>query len=423
MTGTAPDGDQTRRAWIEAVEALWPGAHVEETGPGEADGARRELAFLPNADRPRLLVPAGLPRAAAAALRRYSSDLGLKQRVSRGLTAAAVRTGLPERTLKDRVRVTGGDASIEDHLAALLGRPVVLSIGLGSARANRKPILHVLSPDGKPVAFVKVGDTGTARDLLAGEAAALTYLDSRLPGPGSRARLHVPRLLHHGTWHGLDLLVLEPLPTSARGWRPRGRAPLAEMRTLFEAGGVERAPLRDSGFWDAMTVSPAQVLDERQRARFGDVVENVGKAHGEQVLDFGAWHGDWTPWNMAWHRGVLRVWDWERFARGVPNGFDLLHYRLQESMRTASGPPYATWPDAAPAVLEPLGLTGAAADATVRLYLLELCRRYLLAAQEPIGEPLRADTERLLDLLHSALAGGPSPRSDTPPHAGSGRNS
>lgn len=394
-------GAETRAAWIAAVEELWPGARVEPAGPGRSEGARRELAFLPDADHPRLLLPAGLPRAAAAALRRYSHDLGVKQRVSRGLTAAAVRTGLPERTLRDRLRITGGGPSIEDRLAELLSRPVVVSVGLGSARANRKPILHVLSPHGEPVAFVKVGDTGTARGLLGGEAAALTYLTGHLAGSG--ARLHVPELLHHGTWHGLDLLVLEPLPTSALGWRPRGQAPVAEMRALFEVGGVERAALRDSGFWDAMTASPADVLDERQHAMFGEVVETIGKAHGDLPLDFGAWHGDWTPWNMAWHRGVLRLWDWERFARGVPNGFDLLHYRLQEAMRTASGPPYAAWPDGAAAALEPLGPAGAAADATVRLYLLELCRRYLLAAQEPIGGPLRADAERLLTLLHTDL--------------------
>ncbi|TYB46494.1 hypothetical protein [Actinomadura chibensis] len=389
-------GERVRDAWIDAARELWPDADVTAVGPGRSGGARRELAFLPDAEHPRLLVPAGLPGAAASALRRYSHDLGVRQRVSRGLTATAVRTGLPERTLKDRLRITGGGPSIEDRLAELLGRPVVVSIGLGSARANRKPILHVLSPGGEPVAFVKVGDTGTARGLLAGEAEALAYLDGRLDG-----RIHVPRLLHHGTWRALDLLVLEPLPTSARGWRPRGRAPVAEMRALFEVGGVERAPLRDSPFWAATAASVDEVLDDGRRARFGEVVERTGEAHGDVPLDFGAWHGDWTPWNMAWHRGVLRLWDWERFGRGVPNGFDLLHYRLQEAMRTAAGPPYATWPDGAAAVLEPLGLTGAAADATVRLYLLELCRRYLLAAQEPIGEPLRADAERLLALLHS----------------------
>ncbi|MES9608699.1 hypothetical protein [Actinomadura sp. NPDC000929] len=400
--------EETRAAWIAAVRDLWPDARVEAVGPGRSEGARRELAFLPDAERPRLLVPAGMPRATAAALRRYSHDLGPKQRASRGLTAAAVRTGLPERTLRDRLSITGGGPSIEDRLAELLGRPVVVSVGLGSARANRKPILHVLTPRGEPAAFVKIGDTGTARALLEGEAAALTYLNAHLPAPGPGGRLHVPRLLHHGTWHGLDLLVLEPLPTSALGWRPRGRAPVSEMRALFEVGGVERAPLRASAYWEEMAASPGRVRDERQRAVFGEVVEGVGKAHGDLVLDFGAWHGDWTPWNMAWHRGVLRLWDWERFSRGVPNGFDLLHYRLQEAMRTASGPPYAAWPDGAAALLEPLGPTGPAAEATVRLYLLELCRRYLLAAQEPIGGPLRADTERLLTLLHTTPPDTPS---------------
>ncbi len=149
VSGGEVSAEETRAAWIAAVEELWPDATVEPVGPGQSDGARRELAFLPDARHPRLLVPAGLPRATATALRRYSHDLGVKQRASRGLTAAAVRTGLPERTLRDRLRVTGGP-SIEDRLAELLGRPVVVSVGLGSARANRKPILHVLSPRGSP---------------------------------------------------------------------------------------------------------------------------------------------------------------------------------------------------------------------------------------------------------------------------------
>src|SRR5690606_1985930 len=175
VSGAETAGGGERDAWIEAVRDLWPGARVEAAAPGESDGARRELAFLPDARRPRrlvpaglaraaaaaprryshdlgppqrpsrgptaaagaapgesdgarrelaflpdarrprLLVPAGLPRAAAAALRRYSHDLGPRQRLSRGLTAAAVRTGLPERALKDRVRITGGGESVEDH--------------------------------------------------------------------------------------------------------------------------------------------------------------------------------------------------------------------------------------------------------------------------------------------------------------------
>lgn len=402
------DTKQTVDAWVETVTALWPGAEVELVRPGSADDlvrpgsaggpARhgRELAFLPDARRPRLLLPSNRG-AAAAALRRYSHDLSIPQRLSRGLTATALRTGIPQRTLRDRLRVTtGGQESVEDRLGELLGRPVVVSLGLGTARANRKPILHVLSASGRPVAFVKVGDTATARELVAQEAAALRYLAGR-PMPG----VAVPEVLHHGPWRGMTLLVLSPLPTSARGWRPRRSAPVAAMRALFAVAGLSGGPLAGSPFWHRIVTVPAQLTDSARAARLTTVIDRVGAAHGERALEFGAWHGDWTPWNMAWHRGTVQLWDWERFTREVPAGLDLLHYRLQEAMRHAPGEPYGAWPDGAVATLTEFGVTDGAAEATVELYFLELCCRYLLAAQGPIGAPLRSQADRLLNLLET----------------------
>ncbi|OLT27980.1 hypothetical protein BJF79_42200 [Actinomadura sp. CNU-125] len=77
---------------------------------------------------------------------------------------------MPGRTLRDRVTVRGGGPSIEDRLGELLGRDVVVVIGLGpAARANRKPILHVLTPKGRAAAFVKVGDNAATRALIADE--------------------------------------------------------------------------------------------------------------------------------------------------------------------------------------------------------------------------------------------------------------
>jgi hypothetical protein len=389
-------------AWVETVTALWPGARVDLVGPGAPGDQRleREFAFLPDADRPRLLLP-GSPRAAAAALRRYSHDLTISQRVSRSVTATAMRTGLPQRTLRDRLRITGGDAagdgeSIEDRLSALLGQAVVVSVGLGTARANRKPILHVLTPGGRPLAFVKVGDTGTARDLIGQEAAALGFLADR-PMSG----VAIPRVLHHGPWNGMTLLVLSALPTSACGWRPRRSAPIAAMREVFAVAGVTDGPLAGSAFWAGVGDVPARLADPDRAGRLAAVIERIGRAHGDLTLEFGAWHGDWTPWNMAWHRGTVQLWDWERFARGVPAGFDLLHCRLQEAMRSAAGEPYAAWPAEAARALDGVGVSGRAAEATLELYFLELCCRYLLAAQGPIGAPLRGQADRLLTLLET----------------------
>jgi hypothetical protein len=368
-------------AWSDAVAGLWPDAEV---GPGGNAQAVREFMFLPSADRPRLLLPAGLPAAAAAALRRYSHDLGTRQRVTRALTATAVRAGLADRALRDRLHVTGAGESVEDRLGELLGRPVVVSVGLGSARANRKPILHVLTPRGEPVAFVKVGDTAMARELIAGEAAALGRLADR-----SFETLRVPRVLHHGEWRGLDLLVLTPLPTGALSFRSRRGAPVAAMREL--TGATLRLPLAAGTFWARFGDVPIE--DPDQRKRFSDAAGRIGETYGGDEVAFGAWHGDWTPWNMAWHGGRVQLWDWERFDPDVPAGLDLLHYRLQ------TGDGYGAWPD--PAILAPLGQEGRTAAITTELYVLELTRRYLVAAQGDLGEPLRPQAAALLDLLYA----------------------
>src|SRR4051794_39546702 len=108
-------------AWANAVAALWPDATV---GTGADPKAVREFVFLPSADRPRLLLPARAPRAAASAMRRYSHDLGPRQRVTRALTTAGVRAGLADRMLRDRLHASGAGESIEDRLGALLSRPV-----------------------------------------------------------------------------------------------------------------------------------------------------------------------------------------------------------------------------------------------------------------------------------------------------------
>jgi hypothetical protein len=367
-------------AWTEAVARLWPDAELSQSRRG-GHHEGRELVFVPGAARPRLLVPAGAPAAAAGAMRRYSHDLGLRRRLLRSLTVTAVRAGFADRLLRDRLRVTGEGESIEDRLGDLLGRRVVVGIGLGSERANRKPVLHALSPRGESLAFVKVGDTATARTLIDGEAAAL----ERLAGRSLRG-IRVPRVLYHGDWRGLGLLVLSPLATPALSLR-RG-VPVAAMAEL--TGETRRAALARSRFWTRFADPP--LADPEQDKRLAEIVARVAEAYGEDEIDFGAWHGDWTPWNMAWHRGNVHLWDWERFDPDVPAGLDLLHYRLQ-----TRGDGYRTWPDAS--ALEPLRPPGRTAAITVELYVLELARRYLLAAQGPLGAPLRGPAANLLDLL------------------------
>ena len=76
-------------------------------------------------------------------------------------------------------------------------------------------------------------------------------------------------------------------------------------------------------------------------------------------LAFGSWHGDWTPWNMAFSGGRVLVWDWERFENGVPVGFDAVHYQLQGAVTRNGAEAQAAAEVAlftAPMTLGPLGV-------------------------------------------------------------------
>jgi hypothetical protein len=105
---------------------------------------------------------------------------------------------------------------------------------------------------------------------------------------------------------------------------------------------------------------------------------------GDLACEFGDWHGDWVPWNMARHRGGLLVWDWENRAPDVPVGFDLAHQAFQTALST-HGRPAADCATAVDAALREhgpaLGLDPRRQRFVADAYLVELwLRTYELSA-------------------------------------------
>jgi hypothetical protein len=395
------DGSRDAAAYLGTTASLlWGGSSstelVRASSDARDDGVVREFLVVPSARRPRLVVPSSTPRASAAALRRYSHALGGRERLTRALLAGALRTGLVDRVPTDRLRVAAelggadGIRAIEDHLARILGVPrVCVSFGVGSPRANQKPVLHALTPDGRSLAFVKVGDTEVAKALVRREAAALEAV-----GAAGLRRVASPRLLHLGPWNDVDLLVQSALRTPVRRPRRAPAVPLAAMLEVAGVGGITDSPFARTALWERLRAAPAAVLDPADAERLDRLVTEVGDQAGETPRPTGAWHGDWTPWNMAWLGPRLQLWDWERFDPGVPLGFDLVHLQLQDWLTRG---PSALTPEPRPDVepwLQRLGVPDPAL--VVRLYLVELTSRYLLASQEAIGGPLRDRTRWLL---------------------------
>jgi len=265
---------QERLTYLRQVcELLWPAPAVVtmDGGRGQlsAMGIARHRArcsrrpgvsnfgLVPGLRRPPLLVPAE-QHVAAAAVHHFSGQRSRAARITTKMFSLVLASGFGDAVLRGRVQVDTLPAAetIETYLAAVLGQDIMVSMYLGPPRANRKPVLQVLTPDGNPVAFAKVGINALTCRLVRAERDALARLDK-----ADLADISLPRVLHHDQWHGLEVLVLtanenQPvnlieamafgLPVLTTRWRslpealPPGYTGLRDVPRLRPAG-AERA--------------------------------------------------------------------------------------------------------------------------------------------------------------------------------------
>ncbi|MEV4344356.1 hypothetical protein AB0J83_07760 [Actinoplanes sp. NPDC049596] len=391
---TAGDAELRTRYLTEVLDLLYPQPCRTDGSPGTPIA---EYLVVPDARRPRLLVPAMSRRVAAAAVRRYAEPQSRAARLKREAVVAAVRTGASSVLLRDRIRVTGPYSQcIDGYLSEALGRELAVSVHIGPARANRKPVLQLLSPDGDTFGFGKLGTGPLTQQLVRAESAALTAL-----GGSGLTKLTVPRVLHAGEWRGLQVLVQSALPV----WLPR--APLTQRRLVAAmldiAGccGYTTGTLTSSPYWRQLRERLAAVSDRPEGVNLASAAELLVRRGGELTYRYGAWHGDWAPWNMANLADTLLVWDWERFATGVPLGFDAIHHELQKRVQSTDDAREAVEATVQRAgeLLAPFGVVPEGREVTALLYLVDLATRYLTDRQAEAGARLGVLGTWLLPVL------------------------
>jgi hypothetical protein len=383
---------------------LWPDPARAELGPRPAAEQTGGISMivLPGLRDPRLLVPAER-RPAAAAVRRYGEPGSVRGAVATRALAAMLASGLGPRLLRGRltVRVPPGAQTIESRLNQTLGRHVLLSVHLGAPRANRKPVLQLLTEAGETIGFAKIGMNPLTAGLVRAEHAAL----DRLHATGLR-HLHAPRVLGRDSWNDLEILVLSPLPVWQRRTPPQPGALQRAMSEIAAVAGLKEAPIAGSEYWRRLTARLDAAGHGTEHAALRSALASLDSLAGRATLRFASWHGDWTPWNMASTTEGLLVWDWERFTTPAPSGFDALHCWLQAEVVGNKAEPA----DAAracvrraPELLEPFGVAGHEARLTALLYLADLSIRYLTDRQEQAGAVLGAPRRWLLPALKAGI--------------------
>jgi hypothetical protein len=145
----------------------------------------------------------------------------------------------------------------------------------------------------------------------------------------------------------------------------------------------------------------AAVADRSEGAALARAATDLVERAGATDLRYGAWHGDWAPWNMASLIDTVLVWDWERFTPGVPAGFDAVHYELQKRIQTTAdaGEAVTATVRRAPELLKPFDVAPAAQRLTALLYLVDLATRYLADRQAEAGARLGVLGTWLLPVL------------------------
>ncbi|KQY55565.1 MULTISPECIES: hypothetical protein [unclassified Nocardioides] len=389
---------------LDTARAIWPDAvRIDLTRAMRADPGQRLYAVLPHVRSPHWLLPTDAPSTAVA--------LGAGE--SRGLTSAGRRllalahtSGLTRLVPVPRLRVEPGEAeSLITVLEGVVGRETGIAIRIGNWTHARSFVVRVLDRRGTTVAFGKVGIDAHGRAAVHAESAALERV-SRF----GLQEVVLPGLLHQGSWHGLEMLLVSPLVAPARSSSGVGM-PLTAMAELAHADSPRVDRLADSRWMDSVRQRVGEVDDAGRRSRLGASLHTLEARAGDVSLPLGCWHGDWTAWNMAWDGGRVLLWDWEHFAEDVPVGFDQIHY-LAQQLRVESGVGRAeeqAWQAQAAALLSgEIGLGRAQADAVAVAYLLEVNLRFVLDRQ---ATPASA-TERSgwgLDLLARATEALPVP--------------
>ncbi|POM27131.1 hypothetical protein BTM25_15410 [Actinomadura rubteroloni] len=375
---------------------LWPAPRTVAIGRDAAPPrpALRRYLLVPHAREPRLMLPAGR-RAGAAAVLGFNKDRSRKASLLSHVLAAGLRSGLARPLLRDRITIggapgTGGAPDIEAHLGAVFGADVVVGLHIGPDRANRKPVAQVLSASGRTLGYAKIGINPLTRELVRAERTALELLNAR-----SLPTVRVPTVRHAGEWNGLEILVLDPLPVWSRHVPYDEGRMVAAVQEVAAVAGLSEARLATSPYLADLRERAAKTASPGGEA-IRAALDRLAARDGDLVLPFGAWHGDWTAWNMAALPGSLLVWDWERYGEGVPVGYDAVHYVMQDAITEGRATARQAAEDGvadAARLLAPLGLDARRATLVALLYLAELGTRYLTDRQDEAGAALgRLDT-------------------------------
>lgn len=300
---------------------LFPEAKVSVVARlGATDHA---LRLIPSKSNPRLAVPAANSRAAMwSAIRPCASDR-LSHKIRRYSIAMLLRTPLAARLMPSGIEISSIENSLLQELEQIFDKPVCIGVMTGSARANRKPVLGIFDHSGVELGFAKIGLSALASELVYNEHRALQAMNST-----ALRGVQVPKVIAMQEWNGKPVLVMSTLRPNA--WQKPLGLPLETVQAIVASAPVKTQQLDQSDWYFALTTALEELPEVNEARKLLKLLDKIALNFGSTKLSFGAWHGDFGPWNMARTASAPMVWDWERYSDSMPLGIDLYHFAAHE---------------------------------------------------------------------------------------------
>ena len=393
-------------AWLRDV--LWGegGSTRVELDPRAGEQRpTREWMVLPSAASPTLLVPTR-GRVAAKALLQFNDSMTQGARLAKAGVGVAIQGRLARFFFRDRLSIFTGDSDsgrdlIESELPKLLGVPrveVAISIGR-SLRPNIKPVIRIMAPDGRVLAFAKLAWNSLTSSLVENEVMTLAKLEGRVI-----RSFRVPRVLHHGEWNGYPLALFSPLSHGLlRRWPVNALPPSTVLREVAGLEGQSRGPLIGGPYWREVSErARAAACYMEDGARLEAAISKLEARVSTIEVIHCMSHGDFAPWNMMHAPRAINVWDWERASETRPLGADILHFTFEVAYHKEGRDPLAAIDVALERsrdVLGDLGVSRLTGEAIRDVYVLDRLTRLLEGRRAGVS----VDDRLLGSLAHSLI--------------------
>ena len=223
--------------------------------------------------------------------------------------------------------------SLKEELRTLLCRlfgteHIGFSIFEGTPSVHRK-ITMQLSCGSRILGYCKLSESNDIKELFVKESEMLTWL-------ADKGITDISAVLYCGTLRcGMHIFVQSTAKTNASAiiheWNGLHETFLAHLHEKT----IQRVLFENSDYYNCVVSLEKHIEwlpDNVDKEPITDAVATIRQEYCGREVEFSAYHGDFTPWNMFKENGRLFVFDFEYSAKSCPPSLDRYHFFTQTAL-------------------------------------------------------------------------------------------